>query len=324
MILIPDFSKLSFSVNNTVKYHLFYNKTQAMAHCSIYFMAFLLVQFFSCNTSLKLPRARSMTSWVKITPLKAASMPIPTETEISGKQIYGGGGDGDDDDDAALIRRIQAEVMAESGVELDQLINPGKVVNLERELIALTAQLGDCTDSEEKLKLQEKYEKATKTLSIEKRAVMRGWLKGLFVGQSVLAGVLSFAMVYDLFPDTHLPLAIQVLGFWMWWLFIIPSLRARKPSNEEKEALNIAFLASPAVSLLMPTFTKDVAIIWWVNLVTMAACYAYAYSKPKQDPTMESLENSNEENSSVGMPTLLLKALKALDYGSGQERGSRK
>lgn len=42
----------------------------------------------------------------------------------------------------------------------------------------------------------------------------------------------------------------------MWWLFIIPSLRARKPGNEEKEALNIAFIASPAASLLMPVITK--------------------------------------------------------------------
>jgi hypothetical protein len=32
----------------------------------------------------------------------------------------------------------------------------------------------------------------------------------------------SLAIVYQVIP-TELP--IQVLGFWMWWLFIIPSLR---------------------------------------------------------------------------------------------------
>jgi hypothetical protein len=42
----------------------------------------------------------------------------------------------------------------------------------------------------------------------------------------------------------------------MWWLFIVPSLRARKPLAQEKEALNWAFLATPLVSILMPFATK--------------------------------------------------------------------
>ena len=29
----------------------------------------------------------------------------------------------------------------------------------------------------------------------------------------------------------------------------------------------------------MPTFTKDVALIWWGNAVATAGCYAYAYLK---------------------------------------------
>ena len=49
---------------------------------------------------------------------------------------------------------------------------------------------------------------------VEKRAVMRGWLKGLFVGQSVIAGAASLVMVYDGLPwqqeALHLPLPIKV------------------------------------------------------------------------------------------------------------------
>ena len=37
-------------------------------------------------------------------------------------------------EDNLLIERLNAEILAESGVELDQLINPSKVVNLEREI----------------------------------------------------------------------------------------------------------------------------------------------------------------------------------------------
>ena len=98
-------------------------------------------------------------------------------------------------------------------------------------------------------------------------------------------------------------------------------MRARKPSNEEKDALNIAFLASPAVSLVMPVVTKDVAIIWWVNAVTVAACYAYAYTRSSEDRRAGAVD---EDGDSTSLPPLVAKALKALDYGSGQERGQRK
>ena len=90
-------------------------------------------------------------------------------------------------------------------------------------------------------------------------------------------------------------------------------LRARKPRAQEKEALDIAFLLSPVVSLIMPTLTKDTAIIWWANFVAVGACYAYAFLKPKVE---------GEEKSAV--PEFISKGIKALDYGSGKERGERK
>jgi hypothetical protein len=65
--------------------------------------------------------------------------------------------------------------------------------------------------------------------------------------------------------------------------------RARKPKSPEKEALDIAFLLSPVVSLIMPSLTKDTAIIWWANAVAVAGCYAYAYLKPKEEGEDKSL-----------------------------------
>lgn len=221
--------------------------------------------------------------------------------------------------DEALIQKIMDEVMTESGVELDQLINPGKVVNLERSLVKLKAELETCSDQSRIQEINEEIEKKEKTVFMEKRSVMRGWLKNLFVGQSVLAGAISLAMVYNAIPGQDLPLPLRVLGFWSWWLFIIPSLRARKPQYAEKEALNVAFLASPLVSIAMPTFTKDVGIIWWANLFTVAACYAWAFSSEDQAVA----EASGEEEKSV-LPKVVSQALNALDYGSGKERGARK
>ena len=96
--------------------------------------------------------------------------------------------------------------------------------------------------------------------------------------------------------------------------------RARKPAAEEKEALNIAFLATPVVSFAAPFVTKDFLLIWWANALATAASYAYAYLKPKGEDN----DLDGEENKKSVLPPVLIKAFKALDYGSGQERGERK
>ena len=97
--------------------------------------------------------------------------------------------------------------------------------------------------------------------------------------------------------------------------------RARKPSASEKEALNIAFLVTPVVSIAMPVVTKDVALIWWGNALATAACYAYAYLKPAADGEAGVSADDDEKSS---LPLWVIQAFKALDYGSGQERGLRK
>ena len=104
--------------------------------------------------------------------------------------------------------------------------------------------------------------------------------------------------------------------------------RARKPSNTEKEALNISFLGSPLISLALPAVTKDVTLIWWANAAVVAASYGYAYLL-KPSPTEEVAESVSDEGDSLNAEetnaggALLVKAFKARDSGAGQERGGR-
>lgn len=122
--------------------------------------------------------------------------------------------------------------------------------------------------------------------------------------------------------------------------------RARKPQAAEKEALNIAFLASPVVSLLAPALlTRDTAVLWWLNAAVVALCYLYAYTTQftaNNDGTLmlgttsgdnekavsavagDGAGNSNTGGSDTLLPPWLRGVLRALDYGSGQERGVRK
>ena len=132
--------------------------------------------------------------------------------------------------DPRLVARMDAEVFELTGVGLEDLLNPSKVVNLELERLKLEAELADFGgDAEEREKLEAKLDETERKLYTEKRTVFAGWLKGLFIGQALIAVVLSGYMVYDAFPTVTLDISLQALGFWSYWLFVIPSLRARRP-----------------------------------------------------------------------------------------------
>jgi uncharacterized metal-binding protein len=108
---------------------------------------------------------------------------------------------------------------------------------------------------------------------------------------------------------------IKVLGFWWWWLFIVPSLRSRRPGGSEKQALDIAFLATPAISILSPVLTKDPQLIWLANFAVVAGSYACAFL----------LTNDEDTNADDSKQLPVLKFIyKSLDFGTGRERGARK
>jgi hypothetical protein len=209
--------------------------------------------------------------------------------------------------DPKLVERIDLEVQALTGVSLEDLLNPSKVVNLERERLITVDELAAATDPTMRTELEAKIQKIEQRLFVEKRTVFRGWLKGLFIGQSLIAVLLSGVMVFDAFPGIHLDLSLRALGFWSYWLFVIPSLRARRPRGWEKRALNVAFLGSPLLTLGMPFLTKEPATIWGANLVLLLGCYAYGLA----------VGDGGQEVEGFSGP------LRWLDFGSGQERGVR-
>ncbi len=152
-----------------------------------------------------------------------------------------------------------------------------------------------------------RLDKVVSQLYSEKRTVFRGWLKAVFVGQAILGIVLSGFAAYDAFPWWNLDLSIRALGFWAYWLFIIPSLRARRPRGWEKKALNVAFIGSPILTLVSPFVVQDPPTIWAANLMLLVGCYAYGLASG----------DGETEVSGFSGP------LKWLDFGSGQERGVR-
>ncbi len=95
----------------------------------------------------------------------------------------------------------------------------------------------------------------------------------------------------------------------------MPSLRSRRPKGAEKKALDIAFLATPLVSLAAPVVTKDTGLIWVANFIIVAGSYGFAFATDGD-------EDDDEDDSK--QPAWLKFIYKSLDFGSGRERGARK
>jgi len=241
-----------------------------------------------------------------------------------------------------LVQRVAAEVAeATGGASLDVLLNPAKLLNVERELVELRAKRDALSTREsprrsrtpkktvgdEALEAQIAAKEAV--AYVEKRAVMKDWLKWIFRGQAYATVVVSLAAVYDAFPGLSLDLSVRVLGFWSWWLFTVPSLRSIKPlPPKDKKALDAAFLATLVVSLAAPFATKDPPTIWWVDAATVGLCYAYGYLAPEttkgdDDDAFDAKAAGGAGAFGQSLWRAARFAAKALDFGSGAERGAR-
>mmetsp|Transcript_19764 Transcript_19764/g.54962 ORF Transcript_19764/g.54962 Transcript_19764/m.54962 type:complete len:217 (-) Transcript_19764:556-1206(-) len=112
-----------------------------------------------------------------------------------------------------FVQQINAEIRRDVGVDLDELLNPAKVVNLERDLYNYRVELASLTGAtvadgikltteicdnggggEDADALRKRIQKKETDLSIERRSVFRGWLKNIFLGQAVLSLALSYVM----------------------------------------------------------------------------------------------------------------------------------
>jgi hypothetical protein len=271
--------------------------------------------------------------------------------------------------DDVFVQMIDSSIQNDIGVALDDLLNPAKVVNIERDLYLYRIQLAQLTNAMEIInqvpddslpssfrllstsdcdnggggveaeKLRTLIQKKENELFIERKSIFRNWLKNVFLIQAIISFAVSYVMAtnasilfgqYDWFmnPKYNMDISISVLGYWWWWLFVIPSLRSRRPKGFEKNALDIAFITSPVVSLVAPILTKDTEYIWYANCVVVVGAYVYAYIAEQQQQNDDSISVTNNddihEQQQQQQPEWLKFIYKSLDFGSGRERGARK
>mmetsp|Transcript_11536 Transcript_11536/g.21033 ORF Transcript_11536/g.21033 Transcript_11536/m.21033 type:complete len:382 (+) Transcript_11536:87-1232(+) len=240
---------------------------------------------------------------------------------------------GDDPLVIELEERLR-KMNGDQNLTLDMVLNPGTIVNAEREVVRLRAELAlTPEDKVEKRKvLEDKIEEKQMKIVNEMRQVMTDSLKLEFLLQGVLSVPAFALMSYNAFPFVpdlsffEIPeegsrYILQLLGVWGIWLLTIPALRARKPGGpygmgyEEKRALDIAFLATPAVVLIVPFLDSYPPTTFWASLAVLGICYVWSFTTPLVEDDAKSGDKSQ-------LPEPIRWALKQLDYSSGQERGA--
>lgn len=212
-----------------------------------------------------------------------------------------------------VTRRVRGELAAD-GINLDELLNAGKVVSLTRKLDKLSLECDQLSEGSQELQeAKQKISKLETDLVREKRQVMQDWLKKLFLLQAFLFIGIGGILANDVVPGVEsVPLVGRALGFWSVWLFTIPALRARKgTSKTEKSALNIAFLATPLLNVALPALTRNCGVIWAADIALLGACYAFYGIRAKQNAGADEddIDLQKEQGRVKGI-------LKYLDWGS--------
>lgn len=177
-----------------------------------------------------------------------------------------------------LVRSSYETKKEENTLQTEELLNPSRVAFLEREYKQLLQNYEQTWDEDKKKAIQVKLKKVERNLELEKRSLMTRGLRNVFIAQAVFSLIVGGLLASNKFPYiADVPLVLRALGFWMVWLFTIPSLRARKPVAAEKNALNVAFVVCPLANIVIPFVNKDTFLLWSVNVFLIVSLYAYYF-----------------------------------------------
>jgi len=178
----------------------------------------------------------------------STTTPVKTEVQTEAESALAAVGwsmpaEGELTADDPFVVAIDAGIQRDFGVPLDDLLNPAKVVNLERDLYVKRTELAALTNravddsiaadqlttadcdggggGEEADVLRQAIAKKEADLVIERRSVFQGWLKNVFLGQAILSFGLSYVMAtnpaalfggFSWYGSYNMDISISVLG----------------------------------------------------------------------------------------------------------------
>ena len=111
--------------------------------------------------------------------------------------------------------------------------------------------------------------------SAKKPAQPGSVLYKVFEVQAALGAAAGGLAAFNLIWPSDEPSVARLLGMWSIWMWTIPSLRARQCAQDEKEALNYAFLLIPITNILIPFAVKSFSAIYVADVAITLALYKW-------------------------------------------------
>lgn len=243
--------------------------------------------------------------------------------------------------DDPMVKDLEERLRKQNGnplLTLEMVLNPGTIVNTEREVILLRAELKATPEDQAKKRkeLEDKIEEKQMKIVTEMRQVMTDNLKLEFLSQGILSIPLFGCMACGAFPwypdlmALSMPpvvgqFLVKVFGAWGIWLVTIPALRARKPGGPygmeylEKRALDLSFFLVPFGTFLTPFLVKSFSACFWISLAILVGCYTWSFSTGVES---EERVRRRGAGNDLDLPEPMQWILKSWDYGTGSERGA--
>mmetsp|Transcript_3739 Transcript_3739/g.9430 ORF Transcript_3739/g.9430 Transcript_3739/m.9430 type:complete len:251 (-) Transcript_3739:90-842(-) len=141
-----------------------------------------------------------------------------------------------------------------------------------------TPELGDVNKDMESMARKIAGTYAPRSSTAKKNPAVKGsLLYTIFEAQAVLSIVVGGLLAYNVIFPSEGPTIARMLGMWSVWMLAVPSLRARDCSSEEKDALNLLFVAIPLLNVLLPLLWRSFAGVFTADVLMMGGVYWWKF-----------------------------------------------
>lgn len=122
-------------------------------------------------------------------------------------------------------------------------------------------------------KIAATYAPRSSTAKGKNPAVKGSLLYKIFEVQAVLSIFVGGLAAYNVIYPSEGPTIARMLGMWSVWALAVPSLRARDCDNDEKDALNLLFIAIPLLNVTLPLVWRSFAAVFSADVLMLAGVY---------------------------------------------------
>eukprot|EP00741_Cyanophora_paradoxa_P008784 tig00001374_g8501.t1 len=100
----------------------------------------------------------------------------------------------------------------------------------------------------------------------------------VFWVQAIITAALGFVLAAELVPQFKGDPFWGIMGGWSMWMFVIPSVQARRPTHQARWAINWSFALIPLINVVVPFVYKSFLAVYLTDVIFFLAMYWYGHN----------------------------------------------